>query len=137
MKIKMAVKGVDHVGIAVKNLEATLKLYEEKMGLKPAMVEEFKDQLVKSAFIPLDEGGIEILESTDPKGPVAKFIEAKGEGLQHISLRVDDMDKTVEDLKRKGVAFTMDKPVETKGGIKYTFIHPKSFGIIIELIERA
>jgi methylmalonyl-CoA/ethylmalonyl-CoA epimerase len=132
----MGIIGIDHVGIAVKDLDATLKLYEERMGLKAAMVSEFKDQLVKSAFIPVGESGVEILESTDPKGPVAKFIEGKGEGLQHVSLRVDDMEKTIEEMKKKGVVFTMDKPVATPEGIKYTFVHPKSFGIIIELIQR-
>ena len=127
---------VDHVGIAVKDLEKTLKAYEEFLGLKPESIDEYPDQKVKSAFIPIGESGIEVMESTDPEGPVAKYIEAKGEGIQHISLGVDNIDEMIKTLKERGVKLTSDTPAEAKGA-RYTFIHPKSLGgLLVELVEK-
>lgn len=131
------IEKIDHIGVAVKNLDETLKVYTEILGLKTAGVEEVEDQKVKVAFIPIGESEIELLESTDPEGSIAKFIEKRGEGIQHIALKVNDLEKTLEDLKAKGIRLIDEKPRNGAGGAKIAFIHPKATrGILIELCER-
>lgn len=131
------IEKIDHIGVAVKNLDETLKVYTEILGLKTAGVEEIEDQKVKVAFIPIGESEIELLESTDPEGSIAKFIEKRGEGIQHIALKVNDLEKTLEDLKAKGIRLIDEKPRNGAGGAKIAFIHPKATrGILIELCER-
>ncbi|NNG68263.1 methylmalonyl-CoA epimerase, partial [Caldanaerobacter subterraneus] len=87
------IKKVDHIGIAVKSIEEARKFYEEVLGLKVTGIEEVEEQKVKTAFIPVGESEIELLESTSEDGPVAKFIEKRGEGIHHIALQVDDIEK--------------------------------------------
>lgn len=128
---------VDHIGIAVKSIEETIKFYTDVLGLKCTGTEEIKEQKVKTAFIPTGESEIELLESTSDDGPIAKFIEKKGEGLQHIALRVENIEETLEDLKKKGIMLIDEKPRYGAGGAKIAFIHPKSTkGVLLELCER-
>ncbi len=130
-------KKIDHVGIAVKNIEECRWLYEGNLGLKIKDIEEIPDQKVKVAFLPLGESKIELLESTDPQGPIAKFIAARGEGVQHIALRVDNIEEKLAELKEKGVRLIDEKPRLGAGGARIAFIHPKeTFGTLIELCER-
>lgn len=128
---------LDHIGIAVKSIDEALKFYTGVLGLKCSGIEEVAEQKVKTAFIPTGDGELELLESTSDEGPIAKFIEKKGEGIQHIALRVDDIEKTLEELKEKGVVLIDEKPRYGAGGAKIAFLHPKSTkGVLLELCQR-
>lgn len=128
---------VDHIGIAVKSIAEAKKFWEGVLGVQLTGEEVIKEQKVKVGFIPMGESEVELLESTEPDGPVAKFIEAKGEGIQHIALRVENIEKTLEDLKAKGVRLIDEKPRYGAGGAKIAFVHPKAtFGTLVELCER-
>lgn len=131
------VKKVDHIGIAVKSLDETLKFYQEVLGLDLQGIEVVEEQKVKVAFLPIGDTEIELLESTDKEGPIAKYIEKRGEGIQHIAYRVDDIEKAIEEMKAKGIRMIDEKPRYGAGGAKIAFLHPKStYGVLIELCER-
>jgi len=131
------IKKIDHVGIAVKDLDAAIKFYEEILGLKVDMIEENADQKVKIAFIPTGDSEVELLQSTTPDGPVAKFIESRGEGMQHIALRVDNIEAALAGLKDKGIRLIDEVPRYGAGGARIAFIHPKAtLGTLVELCER-
>ncbi len=128
---------IDHIGIAVANLDEALKFYEEVLGIKCVGTEVVEEQKVKTAFGPIGDTEIELLESTDKEGPIAKFIEKRGQGIQHIAYRVDDIEKALEEVKEKGIRLIDEKPRKGAGGAKIAFLHPKStFGVLIELCER-
>jgi len=130
------VNKIDHVGIAVKSVEEPLKFYE-KLGLVAEGTEIVEEQKVKVAFLPLGDSELELLESTEKDGPIAKFIEKKGEGMQHIALRVDDIEAAIEEMKSKGIRMIDEKPRYGAGGAKIAFCHPKSTnGVLLELTER-
>ncbi len=131
------IKKVDHIGIAVQNLEETLQFYTETLGIELHGTEIVEEQKVKVAFLPVGDTEIELLESTEPDGPIAKFIEKKGEGIQHIALRVDNIEVAIEEMKAKGVKMIDEKPRYGAGGAKIAFCHPKSTkGVLVELTER-
>ena len=131
------VNKVDHIGIAVKDLDSTIKFYEDILGIKCIHTEVVEEQKVKVAFLPIGDTEVELLESTEEDGPIAKFIEKKGEGMQHMAHRVDDIEKAIEELKEKGIRMIDEKPRYGAGGAKIAFLHPKStFGVLIELCER-
>ncbi|MCG0278651.1 MAG: methylmalonyl-CoA epimerase [Thermanaeromonas sp.] len=133
----MKVFNVDHIGIAVPNLQEAIKFYEEVLGLKCEGIEEVPEQKVRVAFLPVGDSEIELLESTDPEGAVAKFIESRGPGIQHIALRVDNIEKALEELKQKGVRLIDEKPRYGAGGAKIAFVHPKATnGVLLEISER-
>ncbi|MCD6362970.1 MAG: methylmalonyl-CoA epimerase [Synergistetes bacterium] len=133
----MKVIKVDHIGIAVKSISEALKLYEETLGIKCEGVEEVPDQKVKTAFLPVGDTEIELLESTAPDGPVAKFIEKRGEGLHHIALRVENIEEALEELKGKGIRLIDEKPRKGAGGARIAFLHPKATGgVLLEICER-
>ena len=98
----MELKRVDHIGIAVKDLDEAVKFYETAIGLKAVGFETVEEQKVKVAFLPCGDSELELLESTEPDGPIARFIEKNGPGIQHIAIRVDDIDKALEELKSRG-----------------------------------
>ena len=92
---------------------------------------------VKVSFFPVGDSEIELLESTEPSGPIAKYIEKNGEGIQHMALRVDDLEAALAELKAKGIRLIDEKPRYGAGGAKIAFVHPKSTGgILLELCER-
>jgi len=131
------IEKIDHIGIAVRSIEKTSELLSNILGLKVAGEENVEEQKVKVAFLPLGDSELELLESTSPEGPIARFIEKKGEGIQHIAFRVDNVEKTLEKLKKEGVRLIDEKPRYGAGGAKIAFLHPKSTnGILIELCER-
>ena len=135
----MDVTGVDHIGIAVNNLDETIRFYEEIMGIKCHGIEEVAEQKVKVAFFPVGDTEMEFLESTADDGPIAKFIEAnKGRGgIQHVALRVPDIKAAIAELKEKGVQMIDDEPRYGAGGASIAFCHPKSTGgVLLELCER-
>jgi methylmalonyl-CoA/ethylmalonyl-CoA epimerase len=128
---------VDHIGIAVASLDEALKLYRDQLGLDCKGIEVVEAQKVKVAFLPVGESKIELLESTDPEGPVGKFIEKKGGGVHHLSFRVSNIEEKLEQLKQQGVELIDQKPRYGAGGAKIAFLHPKSTGgVLIEICER-
>jgi methylmalonyl-CoA/ethylmalonyl-CoA epimerase len=131
------VNKLDHVGIAVKDLQATLKFYEDTLGLKSAGVEVVEEQKVRVAFLPIGDTEVELLESTEEDGPIAKFIAKNGEGIQHMAYRVDDIEAAIAEMKEKGVRMIDEKPRYGAGGAKIAFCHPKSTsGVLVELCQR-
>ena len=133
----MELKRVDHVGIAVKNLEEAVNFYETAIGLKAVGYETVAEQKVKVAFLPCGDSEIELLESTEPDGPIARFIEKNGPGIQHIAIRVDDIDKALEELKEKGVRLIDQTPRYGAGNARIAFVHPKATGgVLLELTQR-
>ena len=133
----MKVKHIDHIGIAVKSIEQAGKFYTDILGLKVQDIESVVDQKVDVAFIPITDSEVELLEPTEPDGPVAKYIDSRGEGIQHIAFRVENIEKALEELKAKGVRLLDQKPRKGAGGAKIAFIHPKETnGVLIEICER-
>ncbi|MBN1518771.1 MAG: methylmalonyl-CoA epimerase [Spirochaetales bacterium] len=128
---------IDHIGIAVANLDQTLKLYTDVLGMSLHGTETVADQKVKVAFLPLGDSELELLESTDPEGPIAKFIAAKGEGIQHIAFKVDNIEAALNEMRAKGIRLIDEKPRYGAGGAKIAFLHPKSTGgVLVELCQR-
>jgi methylmalonyl-CoA/ethylmalonyl-CoA epimerase len=127
---------IDHIGIAVASLEEALKFYRDQIGLDFMGTEVVDEQKVKVAFFPVGESKIELLESTDPDGPVGKFIAKKGEGIHHLSFRVSNIEEKLQQLQESGVLLIDKKPRYGAGGAKIAFLHPKSTGgILVELCE--
>ncbi len=130
---------VDHIGIAVKDLEQAKKFYTEMLGMQASGEEVVESQQVKVCFIPCGDSEIELLESTSPEGPIAKFIAKNGdrEGIQHIAIGVDNIVATIADLKAKGVRMIDEAPRYGAGGSDIAFVHPKSTGgVLVELSQR-
>lgn len=133
----MKVKHIDHIGIAVKSIDQAGRFYTEALGLKIQDVETVADQKVRVAFLPITDSEVELLESTQEDGPVAKFIAAKGEGIQHLAFRVENIEEALAELKAKGVRLIDEKPRLGAGGAKIAFIHPKETnGVLIEICQR-
>ncbi|MDO5563069.1 MAG: methylmalonyl-CoA epimerase [Synergistaceae bacterium] len=133
----MKIKNVDHIGVAVKSIDEALKFWEEALGVKCHGIEEVAEQRVKTAFLPIDDTEFELLEGTTEDSPVSKFIEAKGQGIQHVAVRVDDIEATLAELKEKGVRLIDEKPRIGAGGAKIAFVHPKSSGgVLLEICQR-
>ena len=132
----MELKRVDHVGIAVKNLDESVQFYES-LGFKASGYEVVAEQKVKVAFLPCGDSELELLESTEPDGPIARFIEKNGPGIQHIAIRVDDIDKALEELKAKEVRLIDQVPRYGAGNARIAFVHPKATGgVLLELTQR-
>lgn len=128
---------IEHIGIAIKSLTESIKFYEDVLGLKCYAVEEVADQKVKTAFFQIGQTKIELLESTDPEGPIGKFIEKRGEGIHHIAFAARGLDSTLNDLKNKGIKLIDEKPRKGAEGLNIAFLHPKStFGVLTELCEK-
>lgn len=127
---------IEHIGIAVKNLEESIKYYEEVLGLECYNIEEVKDQKVKTAFFKVGEVKIELLESTDPEGPIGKYVEKKGEGIHHIAFAVDKIEDKLKHAEEKGIRLIDAAPRKGAEGLNIAFLHPKStFGVLTELCE--
>ena len=128
---------IEHLGIAVDNLQEAIKYYEEVLGLKCYNIEEVEDQKVKTAFFQVGQTKIELLESTQPDGPIGKFIEKKGQGIHHIAFAVDDIEGSLKTVKEKGVRLIDEKPRGGAEGLDIAFLHPKStFGVLTEFCAK-
>jgi methylmalonyl-CoA/ethylmalonyl-CoA epimerase len=133
----MKVLKVDHIGIAVENLEETLKFYTDILGLENTGIETVEEQKVRVAFLPIGDTEVELLESTSPDGPIAKFIEKNGQGVQHIAFKVDNIKDAIEYMQSKGMKMIDEEPRYGAGGAKIAFVHPKSsHRVLVELSER-
>ena len=133
----MKVIKIDHLGIAVKSIDEGKNFWTDTMGLEFAGTETVQEQKVTTAFLPVGESEVELLESTDPDGPIAKYIEKKGAGIQHVAFQVENIEEALEELKEKGIKLIDEKPRKGAGGAKIAFLHPKATnGILVELCER-
>ncbi|MBC7874508.1 MAG: methylmalonyl-CoA epimerase [Ferruginibacter sp.] len=132
----MELNYIEHIGIAVKNLDEAIKYYQEVLGLKCYLVEEVTDQHVKTAFFKIGQTKIELLETTSPDGPIGKFIEKKGEGIHHIAFSVSNLERQLIDAESRGLQLIDKKPRKGAEGLDIAFVHPKStFGVLTELCE--
>ena len=133
----MELTHIEHIGIAVKNLDESIKYYENVLGLKCYAIEEVKDQKVKTAFFQVGQTKIELLESTDPEGPISKFIEKKGEGIHHIAFAVKNLSEALKEVETKGIQLIDKQPKKGAEGLNIAFLHPKSTGgVLTELCEK-
>lgn len=133
----MKITHIEHLGIAVKSIEEALPYYEDVLGLECYAIEEVADQRVKTAFLKVGDTKIELLESTDPEGPVGKFIEKKGEGIHHIAFAVaDGVAEALKEAEEKGIQLIDKAPRKGAEGLHIAFLHPKStIGVLTELCE--
>jgi methylmalonyl-CoA/ethylmalonyl-CoA epimerase len=124
---------IEHIGIAVKSLKDAIPFYEKVLGLTCYAVEDVKDQKVKTAFFMVGQTKIELLESTDPEGPIGKFIEKKGEGIHHIAFAQEDIAASLKSAEENGVQLIDKNPRKGAEGLNIGFLHPKStFGVLME-----
>ncbi len=128
---------VDHIGIAVRNLEEQITYYTEVLGLKLLKIEEVPSQNVRVAFLDAGNVHIELLEPLSEEGAIYNHIQKRGEGIQHVAFKVKDIREEMQDLKGKGVRLLSEEPVPAAGGAEAAFIHPKeSFGVLYELYDK-
>ena len=133
----MKLKHIDHIGIAVKSIGEAGKFYTDVLGMHIEDVETVPDQKVNVAFLPITDSELELPESTQPDGPVARYIDSRGEGVQHIAFRVDNIEEALEELKAKGIRLIDETPRNGAGGARIAFIHPKeTHGVLVEICER-
>ena len=127
---------IEHIGIAVNSLAEAIPFYEKVLGLKCYSIEEVAEQKVKTAFFMVGQTKIELLESTDPEGPVGKFIEKKGEGIHHMAFAVENIEERLKEAEAAGVKLIDMQPRRGAEGLSIAFLHPKStFGVLTELCE--
>jgi len=127
---------IEHIGIAVRDLTSAISLYEKLLGIKCYSIEEIADQKVRTAFFRVGQTKIELLESTDPEGPIAKFIEKRGEGIHHIAFAVRDLAGQIKNAEENGIVMIDTVPRKGAEGLDIAFLHPKSSGgVLIEICE--
>ena len=133
----MKILKIDHLGVAVNSIDQGKNFWTDVLGLQFEGSETVAEQKVTTAFFPVGESEVELLESTSPDGPIAKYLEKKGAGLQHIAFRVENIESALQELKEKGVRLIDEQPRDGAGGAKIAFLHPKATGgILVELCER-
>ena len=133
----MELTHIEHIGIAVKSLDEAIPFWEKQLGLKCYAIEEVKEQKVRTAFFKIGQSKIELLESTEPDGPIGKFIEKKGEGVQHIAIAATGLQKNLDELAANGVMLIDKQPRRGAEGLDIAFLHPKStMGVLLELCEK-
>jgi methylmalonyl-CoA/ethylmalonyl-CoA epimerase len=130
------IKKIDHLGIAVKNLDEAINLYRS-LGLSPEHREEVPEQKVRVATLPLGESTIELLEPTASDSPIAKFIETRGEGIHHLAVLVENIEDALSQARKSGIKLIDEQPRIGVGGAKIAFLHPKSMkGVLLEFCQR-
>lgn len=133
----MAPTHIEHIGIAVKNLQKSIAYYEKVLGLSCYAIEEVPSQHVKTAFFKVGDTKLELLESTSPEGPIAKFIAKKGEGIHHIAFAVKELKARLEEVAQKGIQLIDKTPRPGAEGFNIAFLHPKSTGgVLTEFCEQ-
>ncbi len=134
----MKILKVDHLGIAVNSIDEGKTFWSDILGLDFAGSETGTEQKVTTGFFPVGESEVELLESTAPDGPIAKYLEKKGPGIQHVAFRVENIEDALAELKDKGIKLIDQKPRIGAGGAKIAFLHPKATGgVLVELCERS
>jgi methylmalonyl-CoA epimerase len=137
MKAELTNMKLDHLGIAVKSLEAGIRFYHDALGLEVGPVEEVSREKVRVAMLPLGETRVELLEATAPESTIAKFVKKRGEGLHHIAIKVPDLTAAIAKLQSSGARLVNPEPQIGAGGHRYVFVHPKdSCGVLLELVEK-
>ncbi len=126
---------IDHIGIAVNSVDNMLKLYADILGLKLKAIEVVEEQKVRTAIITVGESKIELLESTDSEGPIAKHIEKRGEGLHHLALETDDIQGALRMLVAKGITLIDKTPRRGVENTRIAFLHPKETKVLLELVQ--
>jgi methylmalonyl-CoA/ethylmalonyl-CoA epimerase len=127
---------IEHIGIAVKNLQTSIRFYEKVFGLKCYNIEEVPDQKARTAFFMVGQTKIELLESTDASGPIAKFIEKKGEGIHHMAFAVKNIGDQLKHAEENGITLIDSAARRGAEGLDIAFLHPKSAGgVLIEICE--
>ena len=133
----MKILKIDHLGVAVKSIDKGKEFWTDILGLDFEGAETVEAQKVTTAFFPVGESEVELLESTAPDGPITRYIEKRGEGIQHIAFRVENIDEALEELKEKGVQLIDETPRTGAGGARIAVLHPKSTGgVLVELCEK-
>ena len=133
----MKILKIDHLGVAVKSIDQGKAFWTDVLGLSFQGTETVETQKVTTGFFPVGESEVELLASTAPDGPIARYIEKKGEGIQHIAFRVENIDAALEELKEKGIQLIDETPRMGAGGARIAFLHPKSTGgVLVELCEK-
>jgi len=132
------IEAIDHIGIAVKDLNEAICVYRDILGFRLEGVHKLEERKVRVAFFSAGkESRIELLEPLGSDSPVAKFLETRGEGIQHLALRVKNIEAVLEDFKKKGLTLIDEKPRSGAEGAKIAFVHPKSTrGVLLELVEK-
>ncbi len=134
----MKILKIDHLGVAVNSIDEGKNFWTDVIGLEFEGSETVAEQKVTTAFFPVGESEVELLESTAPDGPVARFIDKKGTGFQHVAFRVEDIDAALDELKEKDIQLIDQTPRIGAGGARIAFLHPKATGgILVELCERS
>jgi methylmalonyl-CoA/ethylmalonyl-CoA epimerase len=129
----MNISHIEHIGIAVRDLDEAISYYQDKLGLECYAVEEIADQKVKTAFFKVGDTKIELLESTDPEGPIGKFVEKKGPGVHHLAFAVPNVNKALSEAESNGVQLIDKQKRKGAEGLSIGFLHPKStLGVLTE-----
>lgn len=132
----MKLSHIEHLGIAVKSLDEAIPFWEEKLGMKCYSIEEVKEQKVRTAFFRIGQSKIELLESTEPDGPIGKFVEKNGGGIHHLAFAVEGLQENLDELAGKGVQLIDKAPRKGAEGLNIAFLHPKATGgVLMELCE--
>lgn len=129
------IKKINHIGIAVRSIEEAVKLYTDVFGLKVSEIEIVEDQKVRTAVIPVGESKIELIESTDQEGPIAKYIERRGEGMHHLALEVGNIEDALQTMAVNRISLIDAKPRQGIENTRIAFLHPKGTKVLIELVE--
>lgn len=133
----MNISHVEHIGVAVKSLEESIPYYEKLLGTPCYAVEEVIDQRVRTAFFNVGQTKIELLESTDPEGPIGKFIEKRGEGIHHLAFATENTDEALLEAKEQGIELIDQRSRKGAEGLNIGFLHPRStHGILIEFCSK-
>ena len=133
----MKILKIDHLGVAVKSIDDGKNFWSDVLGMTFAGSETVEAQKVTTAFFPVGESEVELLESTSDDGPVARYIDKKGEGIQHVAFRVENIEEALAELKAKGIRLIDETPRKGAGGAKIAFLHPKATsGVLVELCQR-
>lgn len=133
----MKILGIDHIGIAVESIDSAESFWTDVLGLHVEGLETVAEQRVTTAFLPVGESEVELLASTTPDGPVARFIEKRGPGFQHVAFRVADIEAALAELKKKGIRLIDERPRKGAGGAKIAFLNPKdTCGVLVEICQR-
>jgi len=130
------ITGINHIGIAVNNIDQALKLYTEVLGLSLKEIEVVEEQRTRTAILPVGESKIELLESTDPEGPITKYIEKFGEGMHHLALEVSDIEDALSKISQSGIPLIDETPRKGVENTRIAFLHPRGTGrVLLELVQ--